>query len=181
MFLASSAYLSVKTCSDKNCSQAQKPQPLENFYKSSQRHLFGVGARCKECVKRNATARNRANPEAAMFQAMKWAKNNPERSRALNAKYARNNKDKFNAKNALRRANTELATPDWLTSFDMLKINATYTLASFLSWKTGQKIEVDHIVPLKGAFVQGLHVPWNLQLLTREQNLKKGNRLLIAS
>lgn len=67
-------------------------------------------------------------------------------------------------------------TPIWLTKEHKKQINKVYKQAKYLSEEHGIKYHVDHIVPLVGKRVSGLHVPWNLQILKASENLKKHNR-----
>lgn len=74
---------------------------------------------------------------------------------------------------AERRARKNNATPPWA---DRTEIKAIYAEARRLTAETGIKHEVDHIHPLKGRNSCGLHVSWNLQIITRTENRKKHNR-----
>jgi len=56
------------------------------------------------------------------------------------------------------------------------QIKNFYIESAELSKLLGVWHEVDHIVPLQGTTVSGLHVPWNLQILTAKENSMKGNR-----
>jgi hypothetical protein len=75
---------------------------------------------------------------------------------------------------AARRALRIKATPLWV---DLSEIEAFYKNAAMLTAETGIRYSVDHIMPLKGKSSCGLHVPWNLQVITLESNIIKGNRL----
>ncbi len=48
--------------------------------------------------------------------------------------------------------------------------------AKVLEKLTGEKYHVDHVIPLQGKNVSGLHIPANLQILTATANMKKGNK-----
>lgn len=67
-------------------------------------------------------------------------------------------------------------TPTWLTEYDLFFIEEIYHLAKLRSDILGIKYEIDHIIPLQGKLVSGLHVPNNLQILPRSENRRKGNR-----
>lgn len=94
-----------------------------------------------------------------------------------NAEWVKKNAERANAKTALRRAMRKQATPTWLTDADRSQMLEFYVQAQERSKATGIKHEVDHIVPLKHDLVCGLHVPWNLQILTAAQNRAKRNQL----
>lgn len=88
----------------------------------------------------------------------------------LSTDYISNNKDKKRSWDASRKAVLTKAQPSWLTDKQKADILHFYSQA----WQLG--LEVDHIVPLRGKTVCGLHVPWNLQLLSRSANASKNNK-----
>lgn len=93
---------------------------------------------------------------------------------AYQKEHYRANKSAYLAKWAKRRAQKLQATPKWA---DLKAIDAIYAEAARLTVETGIQHEVDHIVPLQGKTVCGLHVDWNLQILTRAANRSKSNKL----
>jgi hypothetical protein len=69
------------------------------------------------------------------------------------------------------------AVPKWLTEDEYQQIKDFYEIARMFKLFTGQDYHVDHIVPLQGKNVCGLHVPWNLQVIPARENLSKSNKL----
>ncbi len=91
------------------------------------------------------------------------------------------NRGKVTALSALYRTMKLQATPKWLTNEHKHQIQEIYEESARLTKETGIKHAVDHIIPLQGKIVCGLHVPWNLQILTFSENSKKSNKLLIGN
>jgi 5-methylcytosine-specific restriction endonuclease McrA len=91
------------------------------------------------------------------------------------------NKTQVLADNKVRRRKHRDATPPWLTRKQKSEIRQLYQIAITMTQTTGEQYVVDHIVPLRGEEVCGLHVPWNLRVITQEENLKKSNKLVDAS
>ena len=102
--------------------------------------------------------------------------------KAERAAYVRNyylrNPGRAHARAMKRYAAKLQATPPWLTAQHLSDIEKFYVEAARLQATDGIKRHVDHIYPLQGRTVCGLHVPWNLQILIAVENRKKGNRIL---
>ena len=90
-------------------------------------------------------------------------------------KYVINNTDKVNAITSKRRSSKLNRTPKWLSEKDINIIKCYYSLSARLSRCLGIKHHVDHIIPLQGSLVSGLHVPSNLQVIPANINFIKNN------
>lgn len=75
-----------------------------------------------------------------------------------------------------RRAAQMQRTPPWINQAHLAEVEGLHQFAKIMERITGQKYHVDHVEPLQGGDVSGLHVPWNLQVLPARDNIAKGNR-----
>lgn len=99
-----------------------------------------------------------------------------EDKRAYKQKYKLNNPELYKALTSFRKKRNQQATPKWLTYRQKKEIRSLYIIAQTTTTITGVRYVVDHIVPLINDNVCGLHVPWNLQIITQAENLAKSNK-----
>lgn len=168
----------------KPCAQCKEMLPLSVFAKHAKRK-DGLQENCRSCCAAYAAdwrSRNRdkvkadgkryaaANSARIVERVAAWRKANPERHAASTRDYRA---ARALALSAARKAAKRQAVPAWA---DEAAVTAIYQAARDASLRTGILHEVDHIVPLRSSLVCGLHCPANLQVLTADENLRKGNR-----
>ncbi len=121
-----------------------------------------------------------ANKEKVQAEARKYYINNREKRLAAVKEWASNNRSKCNAMKKAYKATKIKACPEWVRNDPdlMWMMDEAYDLAQLRTKMLGFAWQVDHIVPLRGKTVCGLHVPWNLQVISAAENNRKSNKLL---
>ena len=114
-----------------------------------------------------------ANRDLELARNKRWDAENAARRKQWARTYYEANHADYVARTAKRRAAKINATPGWLSVADIEKMEAIYAECRL----RGPGWEVDHIVPLQGEEVCGLHVPWNLQIIPMVENRKKSCKL----
>lgn len=171
----------------KKCSTCKEEKLFSEFSKNKTKK-DGYQNECKVCVKHHREVNKEyfsqykknyreTNKKQIAEKQKQYRKTNQEHVAEYNKQYQKNNYAKINAKNAKRRAKKLQATPSWLTHEELQQIEEFYKEAQALKLSTGKEYHVDHIVPLQGDVVCGLHVPWNLQVLEALENRSKSNKL----
>lgn len=133
------------------------------------------GRQCPGAKKLQAQLDYLRNPEKFKRRSAQWIIDNEDRYRSRLEEYLSrlDVKARMRVVQARRRAAELQATPSWLTEEHLAQIRAIYDEAVRLTESTGIPHDVDHIVPLQGRTVCGLHVPWNLRAIPKEQNLRR--------
>ena len=127
---------------------------------------------CYVCSKNKILAwRNKSKSKLVEYNAQRWHNNKP-REQARFKSWAAKHTAEQAARQSSRRCLRLQAMPKWVCQ---KSIKTVYSLKANLQKARGIIYHVDHIIPLKHKLICGLHVPWNLQILTAGENSKKKN------
>ena len=164
----------------KTCTRCLAVKQNSQFYAQKINSKDGYQSHCKACDNARKLNWKMANPEKVKQHAKKASANKYLNDKAAtlarNKAWKQANPAKVAAMDAKRRASVLQRTPKWLSDSELLRIECLYSLASMLNKHGVESWHVDHIIPLQGKKVSGLHVYSNLRVVPSSVNLAKGNR-----
>lgn len=161
---------------DKKCSTCKEWKFVADFRKNRSA-ADGLQNTCKSCHSVYCKSWKKRNPD----KVSQGNKANYNRHIDQKRQRTKNWRLKNPAKAAMQCSKRFKAikerTPKWLTKQDWDKMNDIYNLAKKLSKTTGIKYSVDHVLPLRGKHVSGLHTPNNLKIIPLKENISKNNKV----
>ena len=153
----------------KVCCTCKVEKVLSEFHKNK--------PSCKECrkIERKLSYEKRkaAGYEDLLEYNRQWIAQNPEKNKEHKKRWNRLNIDKCRIICNKRYSYAKQSRPEWANKFF---IEEAYHLAQMRSTLYAERWEVDHVIPIKGKDVCGLHVETNLQVIPRSMNASKQNR-----
>jgi hypothetical protein len=180
----------------KTCNKCKQDKPVADFY-ANKRMKDGINTFCIQCHKKDNIERKAKNRMDENFKQsereykkihrvknsakhsaymQQWRKNNQTHMQSYGKKYRAENRAFVNFLCQKRKIALVNRTPVWLSEDDLWVIKEAYALAEERTRLFGFPWHVDHIVPLRGKSVSGLHVPYNLQVIPAVENMQKTNR-----
>jgi len=176
----------------KTCARCKVEKLAATFYRDKRTKRDGLMGSCKEChnsrvvnwqnsnrdkVRAAVLARHRNNVDGDRVALKAWRAANPERTKQQWVRSRARNGTAIYARNAARTEQQRRATPAWANKFF---IEEAYELARLRTKVTGFKWHVDHVIPLKGKNVCGLHVETNFAVIPAAVNVRKQASFLAA-
>lgn len=131
---------------------------------------------CLQCNREQALKAHYKYRGKRLKQKSEYRERNRDEINDKERDYYLNNKHKRCSWTSARRDSQSTATPSWLSTSHKAQIHSIYREAQSRR-DGGEDVHVDHIVPLRGEIVCGLHVPWNLRIIDADENLSKGAKV----
>jgi len=176
-----------------------KVEKDSSFFNKNKSKKDGLTTECKSCIKKYADVYRKRNKQKLLHQSRLFKEVNREsinaknrerylinkldlnfmkKKRLSNRLYKYNNKGKVNSDTA-KRHSSKLNRLSITSKEDLIIIKNIYKEARRLSVLTGVTHHVDHVIPLQGELVSGLHLSLNLQILTQYENCSKHNSYVV--
>ena len=190
---------------EKSCTKCGEVKPLEKF-KLDSRNKSGVAATCKDCTNAYHRKYQEKNRDKHLARGKKYHADNRDERLAAQKKYKAENRakelargkkyyednrakiaarkkkyrEKFPEKSAAitakRRAAQLERIPAWSNDDDLKAIKKIYARCRRINKLTGIKHQVDHVIPLQGDSISGLHHSTNLAIIPAALNISKNNK-----
>jgi hypothetical protein len=135
-----------------------------------------IRRKCMECDRLDKKIRRLSNPEKEKERKRLEYYKHREKHLATKKEYRKNNRGKINALNSANKKRIRQAIPKWVDKEHKKRIKELYELAELRTRMFGYAWHVDHIIPIKGDNVCGLHVAENLRVIIGKENISKKNK-----